>query len=327
MAFQLSAGEAVADAVRRIAHQQTAEALDRLSNLDGAQAVANIHDCRKRCKKVRGLVRLVRPALGDQYPAADRTYRDAARELSEYRDAQALLSTFDQLVDRSPDRLPAGGLATVREELAERARAATRAAADDSDPIDRARRLLAEGRAGIDDWGFKDRGWAAAAGGVTRSYGRGVDALAAVKRSPTPHRYHELRKRAKYTWYHVRLLRDAAPSTLDPLSVIFGRLSDALGDAHDLAVLRDQLRAEPDAFGGQEMVDSAAVFFDWHRVRLEQHSTALADQVYTEKPKRFVGRLAAYWVRWDRHDDERAPVLDGGPFRDDGGPFRDDVRS
>lgn len=299
MAFRLSSEEALADAVRRIAHQQTADALDRLSCLDGPQAVANIHDCRKRCKQVRGLVRLVRPALGRQYSAVNRTYREAARELSEYRDAQALLSTFDEFVARSDDRLPAGGLAPVRAELAERARVATQAAADDSEPIDRARNLLMRGEAGIDNWTFKHDGWAAAAGGAARTYRRGIKALDAVERTPTPHLFHELRKRVKYTWYHVRLFHDAAPSILGPLGATFGHLSDTLGDAHDLAVLKDQLLAEPEAFGGQEMVEAAVVFLDRHRVGLERQSTALAARLYADEPKRFVDRLAAHWLAWD----------------------------
>ncbi len=282
----------MADAVRRVAHRETAHALDRLSNLEGAQAAANIHDCRKRCKKVRGLIRLVRPALDRQYRAVDRTFRDAARELSPYRDAQALLATFDRLVDRSPDDLPAGGLGPVRAQLVERAQAATQAVADDADPIGRARHLLTGARAGIDTWALDHRGWEAAAEGAATTYGQGVQALAAAKHKPTPHRYHELRKRTKYSWYHVSLLQDAAPARLGSLDRKFGKLSDTLGDAHDLAVLRNQLVAEPDAFGGPKMVETAGVFLDRHRFRLERKSTALATRLYAEEPKIFVDRLA-----------------------------------
>lgn len=307
MAYRLSSEEAMDDAVRRIAHQQTSDALGCLSRLEGPQAVANIHDCRTRCKKIRGLVRLVRPALGDHYPAANRTYRDAARELSEYRDAQALLATFDQLVARSPDHVPAGGLAPVRAELAERAQAATRAAAGDSDPIHRARDLLAKGRAEIDTWALEHRGWEAAARGAARTYRRGVEALEAVERRPTPHRFHQLRKRVKYTWYHVRLLEDADPSVLGPLAVMFGRLSDTLGDAHDLAVLKERLMAEPEAFGGREMVEAAGEFLDRHRVRLERRGMTLAARLYAETPATFVEQLGADWIVGDGSGDGRAP--------------------
>ena len=48
---------------------------------------ATVHDVRKRCKKVRGLLRLVRPGLGPDYRRANADVRDAARELSSLRDA------------------------------------------------------------------------------------------------------------------------------------------------------------------------------------------------------------------------------------------------
>ena len=54
---------------------------------------------------------------------------------------------------------------------------------------------------------------------------------------------HEWRKRTKDAGYHVRLLRDAAPSILEPLEDRFHDLSDALGDAHDLVVICERLRA------------------------------------------------------------------------------------
>lgn len=295
MFYRIRSDEAVPDAVRRIAHQQTAEALDRLTDLNKDEAVLNIHDCRKRCKKVRGLVRLVRPALGGQYSVINRTYRDAARELSDYRDAQALLETFDSLVAQFTDRLPVRGFGPIRAELANRAQAASESAADDSEPVAKARQLIVKGRDRIDDWTLNDAGWDAIAGGLAKTYERGLGALADAKKEPTPHRYHELRKRAKYTWYQLRLLTDTAPSLLEPLGAAWHDLSDGLGDAHDLAVLRSQLLAEPEAFGGKDQVDVALVLLDDQRVLLEQGSAALAGRLYAERPTGFVERTAGHW--------------------------------
>ncbi len=324
MAYRILSDESVATAVRRIAHQQTAEALDRLTDLDEGVAVVNIHDCRKRCKKVRGLVRLVRHSLekqplGDQYKVINRTYRDAARSLSDYRDAQALLGTFDALIARSSDRLPAGGLVPVRAELARRARDAGRAVAEDAEPVEQARRLLVEARDGIDDWTIDDGGWDAITTGLDTTYRRGVGALAEARQEPTPHRFHELRKRVKYTWYHLRLLEDTAPSILIPIGETWHMLSDGLGDAHDLAVLRAMLTAEPDAFGGQDRIDDATVLLDGHRDQLEQCSLALAARLYAEHPNGFVDRMAGYWDAWDEHGDELpvGEIADLYPVLDD----------
>ncbi len=306
MDYRIVSSESATDAVRRIAHQETAEALDRLDNLTGGEAVPSIHDCRKRCKKLRGLARLARMSLGHQYREINQTYRDAARELSSYRDAHALLATFDDLVARSTDRLPPGGLLPVRAELADRARTASEEAADgDAEPIDRARRLLVKVRDSIDDWTFEHEGWDVFAGGVAKTYRRGVVALDRVIADPDAHRYHELRKRAKYTRFHVQLLTGSAPSILTPLGETWHSLSDGLGDAHDLAVLEEMLVADPDAFGGQGLVDETLPLLDTYRRDLEQRSVALAVRLYADTPAGFTRRLAGYWDSWEEYGDEQ----------------------
>ena len=177
-----------------------------------------VHDFRKRCKKLRGLVRLVRPAMADgQYRAANTSFRDASRALSAHRDAHALVATFDSVIAASTNRLSTGGLGAVHEVLAQRSGAETDAVAERSESIEQALDLLHDGRAQIDDWCLGSEGWDAIAGGLDKTYPRGVDALAAVVASPTAANHHELRKRAKYTRFHVRLLADAAPSVLRPL--------------------------------------------------------------------------------------------------------------
>ena len=60
-----------------------------------------IHDARKRLKKARAALRLARAALSkDEYRWENDTLRDAARPLSEVRDAQALIDTLDDLARR-----------------------------------------------------------------------------------------------------------------------------------------------------------------------------------------------------------------------------------
>ena len=81
MAFTFDPGADVLDELRNIAHDQLGAAISDLVE-PGDDLVEAIHDCRKRCKKLRGLVRLVRPALGDQYSDANATFRDAGRELT-----------------------------------------------------------------------------------------------------------------------------------------------------------------------------------------------------------------------------------------------------
>ena len=137
-------------------------------------------------------------------------------------------------------------------------------------------------------------------GGLAKTYDRGRDALVVARHDPAPDNFHELRKRAKYSWYHVRLLEPSAPSILGPLGKQFKHLADGLGDAHDLAVLSAQLDRDPDAFGGDASVRDALDLIDHHREQLEHDAVSLAVQLYAEPSKRFSRRLERYWDKWQR---------------------------
>lgn len=295
MTYEIQLTEPVGEAVRRIAHEQIDAAIDDLEGIDGSRDLAgSVHDCRKRCKKARGLVRLVRPSVGDDvYSPANAALRDAARQLSGLRDAHALLETFDDLV-AATHQLPDGGLGAVRAELARRAEVATASVGDDDERIDRAADLLRATRSRIDDW-EPDDDFSGVAGGLRTTYGRGRDALSEAMRAPSPEVFHEWRKRVKYTWYHLRLLTPVAPSVLEPMADRFHDLADALGDAHDLVVLVDQLDSEPDAFGGDEQSQTARLLLDGWRSDLERRAVGLGRRLYAEKPKHLVKRLGTCW--------------------------------
>ena len=59
-----------------------------------------IHQIRKRCKKLRAVLRLVRPGLSEFYASENAFFRDAARVLSPLRDTQSVLDAYDGLMKR-----------------------------------------------------------------------------------------------------------------------------------------------------------------------------------------------------------------------------------
>ena len=90
------------EALRRISQDQIDRALASLTgNGDRGEAV---HDARKRLKKLRGLIRLVRPEFKD-YKPKNADLRDTARLLSPLRDRTSLVETYDRITaDRRPGR-------------------------------------------------------------------------------------------------------------------------------------------------------------------------------------------------------------------------------
>lgn len=311
MGYELELDESIADGVRRIAHEQLENAFESFDETASGDVEEAVHDIRKRCKKLRGLARLVRPGMEDTYQRANTTFRDAARELSPIRDAHALLETFDDLLTAHAAQIPEGGVAAVRGALVGRAEAASDAVREQQGRIERAAELMAAERVRVDDWPVPDD-FDAVAAGVAKTYKRGSKGLGRSVAAPTTEHFHEWRKRAKYSWYHVRLLHLSARSVLDPLASVLHDLSDVLGDDHDLAVLGEQLAAEPDEFGGPDEVDAARMLLDGRRADLQRRAVKLGARLYVEEPGVFAERLRGYWQVWHDHGDE----LEAGEIED-----------
>lgn len=294
----------MSDGVRRIAHELVSEAVGLL-DAPGDEVEQSVHEVRKHCKMLRGLVRLVRPGMGEAYRTANVTFRDAARELGPIRDAHALLATFDDLVASADHEIAGGGVGAVRAALADRAAAASRHVNVDDERILRARDLLVVGGQQISRWPLDDD-IEIIAGGVARSYKRGRRQWRDAMLAPSDHTLHQWRKRVKYTWYHLRLLCNAAPSVLMPLIGRFHDLSDVLGDDHDLAVLSTQLRAEPEAFGGHDQADRAQQLITTCRGDLQMRARSLGSRLYVETPSAFAQRVASYVTTWREQGEELA---------------------
>lgn len=78
MSHRIEPREPVEDAVRRIAVEQIEKARDDLDDDDLRRAV---HEVRKRCKKLRALLRLVRPAMEETYQRGHGSRRRSSRAL------------------------------------------------------------------------------------------------------------------------------------------------------------------------------------------------------------------------------------------------------
>src|SRR6266550_5872735 len=92
---RIEGSESGAEGIRRILRKEIEKALGAV---DSARSPTDegIHDARKRLKRARAALRLIREALGDrEYRRENRILRDAARPLSEIRDAKILIDIYD----------------------------------------------------------------------------------------------------------------------------------------------------------------------------------------------------------------------------------------
>ncbi len=296
MSFRLKQSESPAEGLRRIAREQAELALAAATATDRNTAT-RVHEVRKCTKKVRSLMRLVRPHLGDRFRVENSFLSDAARRLSASRDAAVLLATFDALVKKQPTDQKTEWAAP--REVVVRRLSETAPAVDSKEQLaavaDEMRELLER----IDEWTVGEPDFGAVGDGLTRSYRDGRNAMRTAFRSTDADDWHEWRKRVKDHWYHVRLLRNAWKPVMKACEKELETLSDLLGEEHDLAVLDERVADLQDS--PTEMTSRLREAIARRRENLRSAARPLGARVYAEKPKPLKKRFRHYWRTW--HDE------------------------
>ncbi|MCP5024933.1 MAG: CHAD domain-containing protein [Actinomycetia bacterium] len=272
-------------------------ALHLLESLAGADPDAieeGVHEVRKRTKEVRGLARMLRPALGHRYRRFNTLVGDAATELSSIRDAHVVLDTFEHLREAA-HRPNDPKLDRIGRQQARLARHATRSIQRGDVRIHRAHALLGKARRRVLRWEI-DGGFEALAGGLETTYRRGRRGLRRARNENSDDSVHQWRKAVKHLWYEVRLLEESAPSVLSPLVGRLDELAESLGNDHDLAVLIERVVADPDRFGTGGGVKRTVKLARRRQQDLRAHSFRLGATIYAESPGAFNRRMAAYWA-------------------------------
>jgi CHAD domain-containing protein len=302
MSFRLQNGDHVAKDVRRIVEKQVEGALEDLTNGDHEDP-ETVHDLRKRCKKVRAVLRLVRPALGDVYDVENAHFRDAARSLSPLRDAHTAIVAYDALLDHYRDEVHRRSFAAIRRGLVQAEERCKQNAADLEDRYAQVRAEMEAARHRIDDWPIADLGVATWRDGFEATYRRARKAMAAAYDDPTPERFHEWRKAVKHHGYHVRLLCPIWEDQLRGRGKTADVLSELLGAYHDVVVLSSTLHGN-----GTRTLQQ---LIDRRRAEIEVQARPIGMRLFAEKPRRIGARLARYWSAWGEEQRCHASGEDG----------------
>lgn len=288
--------ERLGDGVERILNEQIDQAVAELRGHTTRSRDEEVHEARKRCKRLRALLRLVRDHLGDDlYRQENVAIRDASRLVAPVRDAQVLVTTLDAAVSGANGQLDARSVAETRRALKAahsrlRQRTLYRGTASEQAAV----ALLAVQQRSH-DWPLADLRFDDLRLGLARVYRRGRKRMGEAYGDPTPERFHDWRKRVKYLWHHLELLQPAWPGLLDALAQQTHDLSDLLGDEHDRTVLEQTLRERPDMLASEDVTQALMAALDQQREHLRAAARPLGAKVYTEIPEQFTERIACYW--------------------------------
>lgn len=293
-AYRLEKNEEPAEGVRRIALGRLSKASERLAEARRGEGVAEaIHGARKDLKKLRSLLRLIREQLGEKaYRRENARYREAARAISDTRDAQVKAETLDSLLeegaglDAATLQVAAGWkreLVRESEEAGERGRG--------GDAVAAAVARLEGAEDSIAAWTLGGGSWSLVRPGFARAYERGREAMADAA-GGDPEAVHQWRKRAKDLRYHQDILRLAWPDGMKADAKRSHELTDLLGEHHDLTVLVEDMRGR--ALPGTEAAALEAAIAA-RQERLLGEALELGGHVYVEKPGAFAKRQRGHW--------------------------------
>ncbi len=290
MTYRFRLHEPIAKGVSEIALEQIEAAELQVAGVDGDVAVHNIRRCLKR---IRALLRLVRPALSEAvYRRESRAVASIGRQFAPARDRVVMRQTLLKLEARF-GALPNGAGARLLNLPAKPgAQAPSRMTGKDRRAAVAALAKTKQFFARTERAGIRLEH---AGKGLERTYRRARRLFGDCYQHPSDGAFHEWRKSVQQHWRHMQLLSMAWPDVLGGRAREAKELSRLLGDDHDLALLAAFVVKHPDvelAPGDREELIRRCR--SWQS-ELRELARLRGHRLFAEPATDFASRLMTYW--------------------------------
>jgi len=307
MAFRFKLAEPFEDGVRRIAREQIERAQCQLKG--SGDPVVAVHETRKSLKRLRALLRLIRPALGETvFREENVKLREIGRGLSSARDRHVLLETITKLEANS-------GLA--RKGLGQAVRDAIHIENGKESPAVEAAAMkqtqgrLMEAKKSFGQLRLSGKGFEIVGPGLETSYRKARRAFHKAYAEPSDEVFHEWRKGAQQHWRHMALLSRAWNECLGARVTEARTLSQLLGDDHDLALLMGFIHSEQAGGLGAARVTAIEKLARQRQRELRTIAHPRGVRLFSEGARSLRRRIGAYWegavVLKEQEPDEEEP--------------------
>jgi CHAD domain-containing protein len=299
MSFQLQPEEPLRKSLRRIVRKQMDAVLEELTAAHKGPRDEVVHEARKSLKKIRAVLRLVRPVIGEKcYRRENTCFRDAGRPLTEVRDARILIETLDKLVEHFQEHIAGRSFADVRKGLRDNLRTVRKRVLDEHNAFVVVAETVSQARERVKGWTDVSDKWSSAGPGLQGICGQARAAFRDAAADPSVAKLHEWRKQVKYLRYQFEVLRPLWPERMEELATETDRMGDLLGEDHDLAVLRQMLTGDPRPVADDGAREALLALIDRRRAELGQEVLLLGERFFQDRPKELARRLKGYWRTW-----------------------------
>ena len=306
--FHLLPGENLSGGLQRICLEQFEASLDSLSSRSHLDLA--VHEIRKSNKRVRALLRMVRPVIGEKvYRAENDALAQASRLVAPVRNGKVLLDAATRLRGRYSHLLAPGVFSGIEDRLQSRHERMMNRILDDPEVLLQVTAIIYRARSRYAAWptdpsdprygariipnSFRSIG-----GGVGRTYERGRKAMEVAYRTRTPECFHEWRKQVKYLRHQMEIIDPLWPEVIGGLAASLEHLGDVLGDDHDQTELIGLVAALPELSPDPDERNLLVALSHQRRRELEGAARVMGGRIYAEGVKQFTGRLKAYWSAW-----------------------------
>lgn len=246
------------------------------------------------------MLRLARGEIGEAvYTAENARYRDLGRLLAPIRDSHTRLEAARGLLEHHPALQDQPAFHDLQAHLrADRSEHVARFAG--SEVRRQVLSALREAERRPSEWPLDGPAFESLRPGLLRIYRQGRERMKAACARPSPDRFHDWRKRAKYLGYQLRILAPARPAVLKATREALHDMTALLGEAHDLSELEAAIDGLDPPFSNGPPPEWLAALVAGRCSVLHAGARTLGERVYAEEPEAFVERIASYWSAWRR---------------------------
>ncbi len=291
MAFRFKLAEPFEDGVKRIAREQIERAHAQLKSPD--DTVVAVHETRKSLKRLRALLRLIRPALGEaDFRDENAKLREIGAGLSSARDRHVLLETLAKL-EANADLARKGlgeAVRNVVHQMNGKESPAVEAAA-----MKQAQGRLNEAKKRFAQLRLEGKGFEIVGPGLEASYRKARRALHRAYAEPSDEAFHEWRKGIQQHWRHMALLVRAWEGCLVARIAEARALSQLLGDDHDLALLVGFVHSERACGLSSAQVTAVEKLARQRQGELRTLAQPKGVRLFAEGARSLRRRIGAYW--------------------------------
>lgn len=246
MAYLIRRKEPLAGEIRRILVEQNRRALMLLERWE-QNPRQRVHSARQAFKRLRALLRLIRPGARYVYEVENRFYRDVARSLAYVRDTEAVIEALGVLETNLADREARESLQLLRTGLQQRAaRKLADPVLDVPQRVQSACDALRDADARLRRIPLSDVNRKVLRSGVRKTLRRCEEGFGQVLISGATEDFHAWRRDVKCAYHHTRLMHELMPEWAAAHGPLLARLAELLGHIQDLTVLDGVLREQPD---------------------------------------------------------------------------------